>query len=1210
MRWILHFRVFIIIGLAVTLISVAVLFSVLRAVLPYATGYKTEIQQEISKQIGLPVEIDSIDASIHWFSPRLKLLGVSVFDDKDKVPLFNFKEAFVELDVFESVLQGEIIIADVGLVGADISIEKLSDKEWLIQGIKFTSEGSDEVPAQFLYMLQNSNYLLHDSNIYYQDNTGEKLNISLLDINMDVDNSLNKHRIKLSMDLPKAYGKNIVVVAELKGDIDSLDGDVYIDAQRVKVKQWNETFNLQKRFTVDANLDINIWAKLKSNDVQSLLAELSSSDISIKNNTTGKSWETAHLSTKLRYEQKNKHWNFAVSDFYFGTKNKPDWPQPVNMLLSDDEDYYYLSADFLRVTDVQKMTDLILTDELLKDVDNIPGKVKSYQLQADIYNLDLQVPKDMSAKNLLDNLDVQATVVDFSVVDSANDIALSGVDATVKYKNQHADVELQSKAVSADMKQLFREPINADILQGNITLDNTDAGWHIQSDMLQLKNAHINSFSRLDLSISSNDEIFIDAQTDFYDAYGKNVTHYLPVGIMSPELVGWLDMAVTDGYIPGGSFILYGDPGNFPYKNKKGVFQVMFSVQDVNMKFLQNWPLLNGMSASLKFNDSSLIINGLKSKTQEIELYNGYAEILDLYDAHLTIKSDARATSENMQSYIWNSPLDEELGNTMRLFQLKGENRLNLALEVPLEDEVVDVSVKGRLQFINTELYYPDLGYEIAGINGSLDFTKQSIFAESINAKIDGKPVSINMLTEKGESGQQVVFHLDGVVAIDYLLQSYEWIPENWLSGSSDFSINLEVPYQPKDQLLRIDISSALEGVVINVSDKVQKPASSKVAFATQIDVLGNNNLRVNASLADVSPSKKTSASSKNKKFVDLFAVRNDDKAWSFNLKSRYLTGKGKLTEGLGKDTQFMLDLDEIDLYAMSVSAQKKDSNPLHPSDFPPLDWRVKKLLWDDWVFTDVILETDWHEHGMLINKFALKGPAMTFDARGTWLTLWNGSNETTLEGNTRSSNCGTTLVGLGYAKSLDRCTFKESFSATWPAEPFAMSWDKLKGKSSFKLKDGEILDVDPGAGGRLLGLLNVFKLTNRLAFNFDDVTRKGFSFDSIKGDFIFVDGEGSLKDVVVSASAADMSMFGSIGLVKHDYGLLVEVKPHTDTLTFAGGALLGGVVIGAGLAIVQKVFDINLIGNDVYSITGSWENPKIEKIVEKTSANADDDDF
>ena len=139
---------------------------------------------------------------------------------------------------------------------------------------------------------------------------------------------------------------------------------------------------------------------------------------------------------------------------------------------------------------------------------------------------------------------------------------------------------------------------------------------------------------------------------------------------------------------------------------------------------------------------------------------------------------------------------------------------------------------------------------------------------------------------------------------------------------------------------------------------------------------------------------------------------------------------------------------------------------------------------------------------------------------------------------------------------------------------------------------------------------MNIFKLTNRLTFDFDDVTRKGFAFDYVKGEFEFINGDGSLKNFDVSAPAADVNMFGSIGLVKRDYGLLMRVKPHTDSLTFAGGVLLGGVVVGAGLAIIQKAFDLGVIGHNVYSITGSWDDPEIEKIVERTLDTDEDDEF
>jgi uncharacterized protein YhdP len=1191
MRWFFRLRVYIIIFLAVMLISAAVLFSVLRAVLPHATGYKNEIQQEISQQLGLPVEIDSIDAAIHWFSPRLKLIHVSVFDEKYKVPLFNFRQAFVELDVIASILRQEIIIADVGLIGADISIEKLSESEWMIQGIKFTSEGSSELPDKFLYMIQNADYLLHDSNIYYQDHTGEKLNISLLDVNIDVENSFNNHDIKFSMNLPEAFGKSLVVVANLSGEIESLDGDVYIEAHQLKLKKWNEKFKLLKTHQVDAILDINLWVTLENNDVQTLSTHLISNDLSIKNVVTAKSWKTDFVSSNIRYVYDDDHWNVVVTDFYFGKELKAAWGRPITIMASDDDDHFYLSADFLRVNDLQLIAEAVLTKDSLSDLE----KVKAYQLQADIYNLNVRLPKDTSKDQLLDKLYLDASIVDFSMHAKADEIAVTGIDASLLYDKHRAEIDMVTHDSEFELKKLFRAPLFFETISGTLTLAYLNDSWKIRSNRLQLKNSHINTFSRLNIEFSSAENIFIDAQTDFYDAYGKYASQYLPVGVMSDELVDWLDMAVTDGYVPSGTFILHGNLSDFPYHEKNGIFQVLFSAQDINMQFLEDWPLLTDASAVVKFNNLSLVVSDAKGKTHDAELYNGFAEIKNLTDPYLTVATDAHGKNDDIQSYVWSSPLREFLGASMRLFQFEGESDLNLKIDVPLNMEEIEVVIDGHLNFIDSVMYYPELGYEVTDINGVVAFTSNSVFADSINAKIQNKPIIINAFTRDGDSGNEVVFHLDGVVAADYLLQQYDWIPKDWISGESKWAIDIEIPYEPDDYLVHINANSYLNKVAIQVSDKVQKAPDRQLSFAAEIDVLENDGLHVEAIIKDN---------------LDLYAVRDENKLWNFDIKSGYITGKGAFTEGLDKDTQVKLDLENVNLHALFVSENQKQSQSLRPVDFPPLNWNVKKVLWDDWVFTDVKVETNWHKHGMLINTLSLNGPAMTFDARGTWLTSWSGAHETVLQGDITSSNFGETLTGLGFERSIDRSKYKATFESKWPAEPYSLSWRIMKGKTVFEMKEGEILEVDPGAGGRILGLLNIFKLANRLVFDFDDVTREGFSFDTINGEFEFVNGDGSLKNFNVSAAAADINMFGSIGLINRDYGLLMRVKPHTDTLTFAGTALLGGVVVGAGIALIQKVFDLGVIGHNVYSITGSWDDPEIEKIVEKTPGITEEDDY
>ena len=529
MQWIFRLRVFIIISLAVVLISAAVTFSVIRAVVPYATAYKNEIQQEISQQIGLPVEINSIDAAIHGFSPRLKLIGVSVFDEKNKVPLFNFREAFVELDVFASIIRREIIVADVGLVGADLSIEKLSDNEWMVQGIKITSEGSSELPDQFLYILQNADYLLHDSNIYYQDHTGEKLNLSLLDVNINVENNFNNHDIKFSMNLPEAYGHDLVVVASLHGDIDALTGDFYIEVHQLNVKQWNKKFTISDEYQLDAILDVDLWLTLKESNIQTLITQLAAKNLSIRNKVTNRQWKTDYLSTKIHYSNvttnTSGNWNVVVSDFYFGNQKQPAWVQPASIIASYDNEHYYLSADFLRVHDVQDIAQVFLSENQLADLD----KLKSYQIQADIYNLNLQLPKEMSEQALLEHLDMDASIIDFSMFDKENDIRLSGIDASLHYDIEDIFIDVKTEDAQVEIKKIFRGPLFAKTISGKLTLEHDENNWRLSSSQLQLKNSHINTFSRLDIRLSSEDNIFVDVQTDFTDAYGKYANHYVPV---------------------------------------------------------------------------------------------------------------------------------------------------------------------------------------------------------------------------------------------------------------------------------------------------------------------------------------------------------------------------------------------------------------------------------------------------------------------------------------------------------------------------------------------------------------------------------------------------------------------------------------------------------------------------------------------------------
>jgi uncharacterized protein YhdP len=155
-------------------------------------------------------------------------------------------------------------------------------------------------------------------------------------------------------------------------------------------------------------------------------------------------------------------------------------------------------------------------------------------------------------------------------------------------------------------------------------------------------------------------------------------------------------------------------------------------------------------------------------------------------------------------------------------------------------------------------------------------------------------------------------------------------------------------------------------------------------------------------------------------------------------------------------------------------------------------------------------------------------------------------------------------------------------------------------------VREGRIPDVDPGAG-RIFGLFNLGALPRRLALDFGDFFKSGFSFDSIEGLFTLKDGNAFTSDLQVKGPAADIKVNGRTGLKVKDYDQTMDVTPHVGSTFVIGGALVGGPVGAAAGALLQGLLKgaINDVARVRYSVTGSWEKPTITEIAKETRSGA-----
>jgi len=269
----------------------------------------------------------------------------------------------------------------------------------------------------------------------------------------------------------------------------------------------------------------------------------------------------------------------------------------------------------------------------------------------------------------------------------------------------------------------------------------------------------------------------------------------------------------------------------------------------------------------------------------------------------------------------------------------------------------------------------------------------------------------------------------------------------------------------------------------------------------------------------------------------------------------------------------------------------------IDPRDIPELDFRIADFRYKNSKFGSIRLETSNVAEGMRIEQLVLKPRSTTITARGGWYVRGK-QQYSNLQMRVESRNIGHTLKALDYVGGINKGNGSLDLELKWPGSFADVDANELQGKLKLSLKDGYLLDVDPGAG-RMLGILSIQTLPRRLLLDFSDVFKKGFGFDRIRGKFTIEEGDAYTNNLYMEGPAARVEIAGRTGLAEQDYDQLVTVTPHvTDSLPVLG-VLAATPQVGVAILAFQKLFQpqIDDATKNQYTITGSWNKPVIKKV-------------
>ena len=250
------------------------------------------------------------------------------------------------------------------------------------------------------------------------------------------------------------------------------------------------------------------------------------------------------------------------------------------------------------------------------------------------------------------------------------------------------------------------------------------------------------------------------------------------------------------------------------------------------------------------------------------------------------------------------------------------------------------------------------------------------------------------------------------------------------------------------------------------------------------------------------------------------------------------------------------------------------------------------------------------------IQRLNLVNPDGTLTATGAWRRPVQATPTSVAR---RPIQLDFTLDTVDSGKLLDRLGFVNTVRAGsgylkgnvgWEGSPTSIDYASLRGDLELRVEKGQFLKADPGVG-KLLGIMSLQALPRRLTLDFRDVFSEGFAFDLVSASSKIERGTLSTNDFKMTSVSAAVLMRGDTDLARETQHLKVVVLPDlSGGMVSAVGIITGAInPVGAIVAyLAQRLLKdpISKAFSFEYAVSGSWTDPKIERIQTLPQAQAD----
>jgi uncharacterized protein (TIGR02099 family) len=242
------------------------------------------------------------------------------------------------------------------------------------------------------------------------------------------------------------------------------------------------------------------------------------------------------------------------------------------------------------------------------------------------------------------------------------------------------------------------------------------------------------------------------------------------------------------------------------------------------------------------------------------------------------------------------------------------------------------------------------------------------------------------------------------------------------------------------------------------------------------------------------------------------------------------------------------------------------------------------------------------------LNKFNISNPQANLTATGNWAALGGASGQserwrTVINFKLDLVDAGELLARMDMKDVLRSGKGKLEGQVSWLGSPFTWDYPSMAGKFNVNVETGQFLKTPDIGAAKLLSVLSLQSLAQRLTLDFRDVFSSGFAFDFIRGDVQIENGIASTNNLQMKGVNAAVLIDGHADISRETQDIKVVVVPEINAGTASLAYAIINPAVGIGSFVAQLFLRKPLIeaATRELHIDGTWNDPKVTQVEHKT---------